>query len=223
MLLKTEKIWKEAGRALNWDLYTQPMTCFEMFAMPFNLLTLQMVSVSRTCRLHCLASVILVCIAAKTFAQHARNRLLTSRWSHAQNFSRRGRIKRKVLGWLADRVQSWLTSCRSDNGPVRGTRGPGKLEKFNLQINDEWLLACQSRQTGKIFSRKQTKTFISRTGLEELPVTLSHCEKQLGEKWQLSWMKISLHTKGFKLSTPRRLAVRTLGLADQQTDLIGRF
>ncbi len=65
-----------------------------------------------------------------------------------------------------------------------------------------------------------TKT-ISRTGLEELPAyVVTQSEKQLGEKMAAIADDNRLSYEGIQaFSTPRRLAVRVLGLADQQTDL----
>ena len=70
-----------------------------------------------------------------------------------------------------------------------------------------------------------TKNLLVELGLEELPAyVVTPSEKQLGEKMaaflddnRLSYERIQT------FSTPRRLAVRVLGLADQQTDLTEDF
>ncbi len=70
-----------------------------------------------------------------------------------------------------------------------------------------------------------TKNLLVELGLEELPAyVVTPSEKQLGEKMaaflddnRLSYESIQT------FSTPRRLAVRVLGLADQQTDLTEDF
>ena len=66
-----------------------------------------------------------------------------------------------------------------------------------------------------------TKNLLVELGLEELPAyVVTPSEKQLGEKMaaflddnRLSYESIQT------FSTPRRLAVRVIGLADQQSDL----
>ena len=83
------------------------------------------------------------------------------------------------------------------------------------------------RQTGKkIFSeKKHDKNLLVELGLEELPAyVVTPSEKQLGEKMaaflddnRLSYESIQT------FSTPRRLAVRVIGLADQQSDLTEDF
>ena len=87
------------------------------------------------------------------------------------------------------------------------------------------LLACQSHKANwekRYFSeKKHDKNLLVELGLEELPAYVSHQVKNnSAKKWQPSWMTTAFHMKEFKtFSTPRRLAVRVLGLADQQTDL----
>ena len=70
-----------------------------------------------------------------------------------------------------------------------------------------------------------TKNLLVELGLEELPAyVVTPSEKQLGEKMaaflddnRLSYESIQT------FSTPRRLAVRVIGLADQQSDLTEDF
>ncbi len=71
-----------------------------------------------------------------------------------------------------------------------------------------------------------TKNLLVELGLEELPAyVVTPSEKQLGEKMAAFLDDNRLfHTKAFKpFSTPRRLAVRVIGLADQQSDLTEDF
>ena len=70
-----------------------------------------------------------------------------------------------------------------------------------------------------------TKNLLVELGLEELPAyVVTPSEKQLSEKMaaflddnRLSYESIQT------FSTPRRLAVRVIGLADQQSDLTEDF
>ena len=66
-----------------------------------------------------------------------------------------------------------------------------------------------------------TKNLLVELGLEKLPAyVVTPSEKQLGEKMAAFLDDNRLSYEGIQtFSTPRRLAVRVLGLADQQTDL----
>ena len=90
------------------------------------------------------------------------------------------------------------------------------------------LFACQSHKANwkKIFfGEKHDKNLLVELGLEELPAyVVTPSEKQLGEKMaaflddnRLSYESIQT------FSTPRRLAIRVIGLADQQSDLTEDF
>ena len=70
-----------------------------------------------------------------------------------------------------------------------------------------------------------TKNLLVELGLEELPAyVVTPSEKQLGEKMAAFLNENRLSYEGIQtFSTPRRLAVRVLGLADQQTDLTEDF
>ena len=70
-----------------------------------------------------------------------------------------------------------------------------------------------------------TKNLLVELGLEELPAyVVTPSEKQLGEKMAAFLDNNRLSYEGIQtFSTPRRLAVRVLGLADQQTDLTEDF
>ena len=70
-----------------------------------------------------------------------------------------------------------------------------------------------------------TKNLLVELGLEELPAyVVTPSEKQLGEKMAAFLDENRLSYEGIQtFSTPRRLAVRVLGLADQQTDLTEDF
>ncbi|WP_269434265.1 glycine--tRNA ligase subunit beta [Streptococcus salivarius] len=70
-----------------------------------------------------------------------------------------------------------------------------------------------------------TKNLLVELGLEELPAyVVTPSEKQLGEKMAAFWMTTVFHTKAFKPSQhPAVLAVRVIGLADQQSDLTEDF
>ena len=70
-----------------------------------------------------------------------------------------------------------------------------------------------------------TKNLLVELGLEELPAyVVTPSEKQLGEKMAAFLDDNRLSYEGIQtFSTPRRLAVRVLGLADQQTDLTEDF
>ena len=69
------------------------------------------------------------------------------------------------------------------------------------------------------------KNLLVELGLEELPAyVVTPSEKQLGEKMAAFLDNNRLSYEGIQtFSTPRRLAVRVLGLADQQTDLTEDF
>ena len=70
-----------------------------------------------------------------------------------------------------------------------------------------------------------TKDLLLELGLEELPAyVVTPSEKQLGQKMVkfLEDHRLSFETVQ-TFSTPRRLAVRVKGLADQQTDLTEDF
>ena len=70
-----------------------------------------------------------------------------------------------------------------------------------------------------------TKNLLVELGLEELPAyVVTPSEKQLGEKMAAFLGENRLSYESIQtFSTPRRLAVRVLGLADQQTDLTEDF
>lgn len=70
-----------------------------------------------------------------------------------------------------------------------------------------------------------TKNLLVELGLEELPAyVVTPSEKQLGDKMAAFLTDNRLTFDGIQtFSTPRRLAVRVLGLADQQTDLTEDF
>ena len=70
-----------------------------------------------------------------------------------------------------------------------------------------------------------TKNLLVELGLEELPAyVVTPSEKQLGEKMVAFLGENRLSYESIQtFSTPRRLAVRVLGLADQQTDLTEDF
>ena len=70
-----------------------------------------------------------------------------------------------------------------------------------------------------------TKNLLVELGLEELPAyVVTPSEKQLGEKMAAFLDENRLSYESIQtFSTPRRLAVRVLGLADQQTDLTEDF
>ena len=91
-------------------------------------------------------------------------------------------------------------------------------------------VACRAnhiRQTGKRYfsEEKHDKNLLVELGLEELPAyVVTPSEKQLGEKMaaflddnRLSYESIQT------FSTPRRLAIRVIGLADQQSGFDRRF
>ena len=66
-----------------------------------------------------------------------------------------------------------------------------------------------------------TKNLLVELGLEELPAyVVTPSEKQLGEKMAAFLDNNRLSYESIQtFSTPRRLAVRVIGLADQQSDL----
>ena len=70
-----------------------------------------------------------------------------------------------------------------------------------------------------------TKNLLVELGLEELPAyVVTPSEKQLGERTEAFLTANRLSFDSIQtFSTPRRLAVRVSGLADQQTDLIEDF
>lgn len=69
------------------------------------------------------------------------------------------------------------------------------------------------------------KNLLVELGLEELPAyVVTPSEKQLGDRMAAFLKEKRLAFEGIQtFSTPRRLAVRVLGLADAQTDLIEDF
>ena len=108
-------------------------------------------------------------------------------------------------------------------GKIGDLRGPILAMKRRSR-----LLACQSHKANwkKIFlEKKHDKNLLVELGLEELPAyVVTPSEKQLGEKMaaflddnRLSYESIQT------FSTPRRLAIRVIGLADQQSDLTEDF
>ena len=70
-----------------------------------------------------------------------------------------------------------------------------------------------------------TKNLLVELGLEELPAyVVTPSEKQLGEKMAAFLKENRLSFEAIQtFSTPRRLAVRVIGLADKQSDLNRRF
>ena len=88
-------------------------------------------------------------------------------------------------------------------------------------------VANHIRQTQKkeFCGEKHDKNLLVELGLEELPAyVVTPSENNSVRKWQPSWMINRLSYEGIQtFSTPRRLAVRVLGLADQQTDLTEDF
>ena len=70
-----------------------------------------------------------------------------------------------------------------------------------------------------------TKNLLVELGLEELPAyVVTPSENNSVRKWQPSWMTTDFHLKAIQtFSTPRRLAIRVIGLADQQSDLTEDF
>ena len=70
-----------------------------------------------------------------------------------------------------------------------------------------------------------TKNLLVELGLEELPAyVVTPSEKQLGEKMAAFLKENRLSFEAIQtFSTPRRLAVRVIGLADQQSDLTEDF
>jgi len=70
-----------------------------------------------------------------------------------------------------------------------------------------------------------TKNLLVELGLEELPAyVVTPSEKQLGEKMAAFLKENRLPFEAVQtFSTPRRLAVRVIGLADQQSDLTEDF
>ena len=70
-----------------------------------------------------------------------------------------------------------------------------------------------------------TKNLLVELGLEELPAyVVTSSEKQLGEKMAAFLDNNRLSYESIQtFSTPRRLAVRVIGLADQQSDLTEDF
>lgn len=70
-----------------------------------------------------------------------------------------------------------------------------------------------------------SKNLLIELGLEELPAyVVTPSEKQLGERLATFLTENRLSFEDIQtFSTPRRLAVRVSGLADQQTDLTEDF
>lgn len=70
-----------------------------------------------------------------------------------------------------------------------------------------------------------SKNLLIELGLEELPAyVVTPSEKQLGERLATFLTENRLSFENIQtFSTPRRLAARVIGLADQQTDLTEDF